>query len=62
MKIMCKVQETARQGESEFPLQLPSEARWPVIPSTSRIPGFVLFFCCLYWHFTRDPKSESPTV
>lgn len=62
MKIMCKVQETVRQGDSEFPLKLPSEARWPVIPSTSLIPGFVLFFCCLYWHFTHETQNQNPPL
>lgn len=62
MKIMCKVQEIARQGESEFPLQLLSEARWPVIPSTSLIPGFVLFLCCLYWHFTHETQNQNPPL
>lgn len=60
MKIMCKVQETARQGESEFPLKLPSEARQPVTPSTPLTPGFALLFCCLYWHFTHETQNQNP--
>lgn len=42
-KIMQEVQKIARQGESEFPLELLSEATWPGIPSTSLDSYWFLF-------------------
>lgn len=58
MKIMEEVQKIASQGEFEFPLL--SETRWPVIPSTSLIPGFVLVFVVVYtWVFTHETQNQN---
>lgn len=60
---MQEVQKIVRQGESEFPLELLSEARWPGIPSTSLASYWFFVFVCLflYWVFTHEtPNQNSP--